>query len=192
MRTNEHTLNFDTIEQWHTWLNENHLNNLVVWLRIKKKNSIKPGIHLRDAVTEMLKFGWIDGRVNRLDEDYFIIRCTQRKPTSVWSMINRTIVESLIEQNLMMPKGLEMVDIAKQSGAWDAAYSTQVKIIIPDDLQAELDKDLTSKETFDHYSSSDKIQILYWINQAKRNETRINRIKRIVELARNGKRISQL
>jgi len=192
MKPNEMKLDFDSIQQWHEWLIVNHLNDIVVWLRIKKKNSNKPGIHLKDAVIEMLKFGWIDGRVNRIDDDYFIIRCTKRKPNSIWSMINRNTVETLIELKQMMPKGLEMVEIAKKSGAWDAAYSTQIEIVIPSDLQDELDKDSGSKNTFEHYSSSDKIQILYWINQAKRDETRMNRIKRIVDLAKNGKRISQL
>lgn len=192
MKPNEIKLDFDSIEQWNTWLNDNHLNDFIVWLRIKKINSNKPGIRLKDAVIEMLKFGWIDGRVNRIDDDYFMIRCTKRKASSVWSMINRKYVEELIELNQMKPKGLEMVEIAKQSGAWDAAYSTQNEITIPVDLQEELDKDLSSKNTFNHYSSSDKIQILYWINQAKRSETRIKRINRIVELAKNGKRISQL
>lgn len=192
MKPNEIRLDFDTIEQWHVWLNDNHLNDFVVYLRIKKVNSKLPGIFLKDAIIEMLKFGWIDGRKNSIDENYFMIRCTKRKLNSVWSMINRTYVEELIELNQMKPRGLEMVAIAKHTGAWDAAYSTQNKIIIPEDLQFALDNELTSRNTFDNYSSSDKMQILYWINQAKRTDTRINRIKRIVELAKNGKRISQL
>jgi len=192
MNSNELRLDFDTIEEWHVWLENNHLNDFVVYLRIKKIKSELPGILLKDAIIEMLKFGWIDGRKNSIDDNYFMIRCTKRKSNSVWSMINRKYVEELNELNLMRLKGLEMVEIAKQSGAWDAAYSTQNEITIPDDLQEELDKDITSKYTFNQYSSSDKIQILYWINKAKRNETRINRIKRIVELTKNGKRISQL
>lgn len=192
MKPNELRLDFDTIEQWHIWLEDNHLNDFVVYLRIKKIKTKLPGILLKDAIIEMLKFGWIDGRKNSIDDNYFMIRCTKRKPNSIWSMINRKYVEELIELNQMRQKGLEMVEIAKQSGAWDAAYSTQNEITIPDDLQEELDKDITSKNTFIQYSSSDKLQILYWINQAKRNETRINRIKRIVELSKIGKRISQL
>lgn len=192
MKSNELKLDFDTIEQWHVWLNDNHLNDFVVYLRIKKIKSKQPGIFLTDAIKEMLKFGWIDGRKNSIDVDYFMIRCTKRKPNSVWSMINRNFVEELIELNQMKTRGLEMVEIAKQSGAWDAAYSTQIDIIIPDDLQNELNKENISKNTFDQYSSSDKIQILYWIKRAKRTETRINRIKRVVELSKSDKRISQL
>jgi len=192
MKPNEIKLDFDTIEQWNNWLDHNHLNDYIVWLRIKKIKSIKPGIRLKDAVIEMLKYGWIDGRVNKIDEDYFMIRCTKRKSSSVWSMINRNYVEELIKMNQMRPKGLEMVEIAKESGAWDAAYWTREPIIIPDDLMDELSTSSDALNTFNLYSSSDKIQLLYWVNQAKRNETRINRIKRIVELAKNGKRITQL
>jgi uncharacterized protein YdeI (YjbR/CyaY-like superfamily) len=192
MKPNELKLDFDTINQWQEWLNEHHLEDFVVYLRIKKTKTNVPGILLKDAIIEMLKFGWIDGRKNSIDENYFMIRCTKRKSNSVWSMINRNYVEELIKVNQMRPKGLEMVEFAKQSGAWDAAYSTQTQIIIPDDLNFELNKDIRSKETFDQYSNSDKMQLIFWINQAKRPETRIKRISRLIQLASEGKRITQL
>lgn len=192
MKPNELKLDFDTINQWQEWLNEHHLEDFVVYLRIKKTKTNVPGILLKDAIIEMLKFGWIDGRKNSIDENYFMIRCTKRKSNSVWSMINRNYVEELIKVNQMRPKGLEMVEFAKQSGAWDAAYSTQTQIIIPDDLNFELNKDIRTKETFDQYSNSDKMQLIFWINQAKRPETRIKRISRLIQLASEGKRITQL
>lgn len=188
----EQQLDFDSIDLWHAWLNDNHKDDFIIWLRIKKVKSTKPGILLKDAVKEMLKFGWIDGRIHPIDEDYFIIRCTKRKSNSVWSMINRKTVEDLIESNEISEKGLEMVEIAKKTGAWDAAYSTKEPINIPLDLEVELDKLIVAKETFEQYSKSDKTQILYWINQAKRPETRLRRINRIVQLALSGKRITQL
>lgn len=192
MKPNELKLDFDTTNQWQEWLNEHHLEDFVVYLRIKKTKTNVPGILLKDAIIEMLKFGWIDGRKNSIDENYFMIRCTKRKSNSVWSMINRNYVEELIKVNQMRPKGLEMVEFAKQSGAWDAAYSTQTQIIIPDDLNFELNKDIRTKETFDQYSNSDKMQLIFWINQAKRPETRIKRISRLIQLASEGKRITQL
>lgn len=192
MKENELYLNLDTIVEWHEWLSENHLKNFIVYLRIKKIRSMKPGINLTDAIKTMLKFGWIDGRKNSIDEDYFMIRCTQRSPKSIWSMINRKYVEEMIALNQMTEAGLKLVQIAKQNGAWDAAYSSHQVISIPPDLRYELDKDRLANYTFEMYSKSDKIQILFWINQAKRDVTRINRIKRVVELAKLGKRISQL
>jgi len=191
MKPIEIKLGFDTIDQWHNWLDENHLSNFIVWLRIKKIKSLNPGIHLKDAVHEMLKYGWIDGKMHPIDNDYFDIRCTKRKPNSVWSMINRIKVEEFIETNQMHEQGLEMVNYAKFTGAWDAAYSSK-EIIIPSDIDVELQKNIRAKETFDHYSNSDKMQLIFWINQAKRPETRIKRISRLIQLASEGKRITQL
>jgi uncharacterized protein YdeI (YjbR/CyaY-like superfamily) len=192
MKLIELKLDFDTINQWQAWLDENHLEDFVVWLRIKKIKSLKSGIHLKDAVHEMLKYGWIDGKVHPIDQDYFIIRCTKRKPNSVWSMINRMKVEEFIESNEMHKQGLEMVNYAKLTGAWDAAYSSKEPIIIPSDIDEELNRNIRAKETFDQYSSSDKMQLIFWINQAKRPETRIKRINRLIQLASEGKRITQL
>lgn len=192
MKPNELKLDFDTINQWQEWLNENHLEDFVVWLRIKKVKSQKSGIYLKDAVNEMLKYGWIDGKVHPIDIDYFSIRCTKRKPNSVWSMINRIKVEEFIESNFMHEQGLEMVNYAKQTGAWEAAYSSKEPIIIPDDINLELNKDKRAKENFDQYSNSEKMQLIFWVNQAKRPETRIKRVSRLIQLTSEGKRITQL
>ena len=34
-----------------------------------------------------LCFGWIDGQVNRFDEDFYLQRFTPRTPRSKWSQI---------------------------------------------------------------------------------------------------------
>ena len=39
-------------------------------------------------VESLLCFGWIDGRVQRLDEHHFLTRVTPRRPKSVWSQKN--------------------------------------------------------------------------------------------------------
>ena len=46
--------------------------------------------------------------------------------------------ETLIESGAMRPAGLREVERAKEVGRWDAAYASQSKIEVPDDLQDDL------------------------------------------------------
>lgn len=61
-------LYFKTREEWRKWLDENH--NIVqgVWLVYYKKMSGKPRIPYNEAVEEALSFGWIDGKIKRVND----------------------------------------------------------------------------------------------------------------------------
>jgi len=69
-----------------------------VWLSIQKKNSSWPGISYDEAFEEALCYGWIDGRMQSLDEDKFILRFSPRKAGSIWSKRNREKAEMLISR----------------------------------------------------------------------------------------------
>lgn len=61
-------LYFRKREEWRKWLDENH--NIVkgVWLVYYKKMSGKPRIPYNEAVEEALCFGWIDGKIKRVND----------------------------------------------------------------------------------------------------------------------------
>ncbi|MBI4813092.1 MAG: hypothetical protein HY802_01650, partial [Methanobacterium sp.] len=67
-------------EEWRWWLTEHHETSPGVWLVYYKKNSEKTGISDDDAVEEALSFGWIDSKVNTLDEERYMQVFTPRKP----------------------------------------------------------------------------------------------------------------
>ena len=66
--------------EWRKWLEKNHTEVEEIWLRYYKKNSGKPRIPYNDAVEEALCFGWIDGKIKRINEDFytFLIVCQNR------------------------------------------------------------------------------------------------------------------
>ncbi len=184
-------LDFDHLSQWTDWLMAHHITDQCVWLRIKKKGSLKPGIYLNEAVIEALRFGWIDGRVNTIDQDYFYIRCTVRKPNSVWSLINRNRAETLIKEGKMMPLGLKSIESAQQAGTWQAAYTSLSNTETPTDLKAALEANLQAQATYDLWSNSDKLQAMYWINTSKTKEIRLKRIQHVITVAQNKLKFSQ-
>ena len=59
---------------------------------------------------------------------------------------------------------------------------------MPDDLIDALDAAPAAREYFDSLSRMKRWEVLYWINSAKRDATRADRIRQIVDAATEGKR----
>jgi uncharacterized protein YdeI (YjbR/CyaY-like superfamily) len=168
--------------EWRSWLSENHAIKKTVWLIIQKKASKKQGIRYEEAVLEAITYGWIDGKIKRLNEDEFMQRFTPRRKNSVWSLSNRKRAERLISENRMTQAGLKKVKDAKQNGRWDKAYSSIRGVAeIPDDLFETLKKNKTAYENFESYPPSTRFIYVHWINEAKRQKTRERRIYTVVD-----------
>src|SRR5688572_13914949 len=91
---------------WRAWLEKNHASTKGVWLVYAKKNSGIPSLTYNDAVEEALCFGWIDSKINPIDENYYMQVFTPRKPQSAWSALNKTRVDRLLAGGLMTAAGL--------------------------------------------------------------------------------------
>ena len=62
-------------------------------------------------------------------------------------------------------------------------------VIVPEDFQQALENNAKAKEIFDSFSYTHKKEYVEWINSAKKQETRENRIKKAVEsIAESRKR----
>lgn len=164
------------------WLGENHITKSGIWLVYYKKNSGKPSISYPEAVKEALCFGWIDSKVNAIDDERYMQVFTPRKAKSVWSALNKRYIAELLEQKLIMPAGLKCIEIAKQNGQWESLDKVEA-LEIPDDLAKLFKKNKTAKTHFEKFSPSSKKVILQWIASAKRDETRQKRIEETVTLA---------
>jgi len=99
-----------TREEWHEWLEDNHAVIPGIWLVYYKKISGKTRIAYNDAVEEALCFGWIDGKIKRVNDDYYIQWFTPRRPGSRWSKLNMGKVEKLIREGKMKPEGLKVYE----------------------------------------------------------------------------------
>ena len=69
-------------------LEVNHSTVKGIWLIYYKKNSGKPRISYPDAVEEAICFGWIDGKIKRVDDYYYKQWFTPRRQGSRWSKLN--------------------------------------------------------------------------------------------------------
>lgn len=114
-------LAFASAAEWEAWMEENHDSAAGVWLKLAKKGSGIPSVTLAEALDVCLCFGWIDGRREALDDDYYLQRYTPRRRRSNWSRINAGKVAELTAAGRMQPAGLAEVERAKADGRWPAA-----------------------------------------------------------------------
>lgn len=169
-------------QEWREWLDKNHLTADGLWLIYYKKNSGIPSVSYDEAVEEALCFGWIDSKVNALDNERYKQVFSPRKPKSVWSKLNKQRVEKLIAQGLMTTSGLTKIEAAKQDGSWYTLDAIEA-LIIPADLKQAMEANETANRYFEGFSNSSKKSILFWIDSAKRPQTRLNRISQTVSAA---------
>jgi uncharacterized protein YdeI (YjbR/CyaY-like superfamily) len=175
-------------KEFETWLGTNHATCKGLWLRIAKKDSGLTSITYPEALDAALCYGWIDGQKKRHDEKSWLQRFTPRGPRSIWSKVNTQHTRRLIAQGRMKAAGEKAIDDAKKDGRWAAAYESQSKATVPEDLQAALNGNPEAKAFFATLESNNRYAVLFRVHGAKRPETRARRIAKFVAmLARREK-----
>jgi uncharacterized protein YdeI (YjbR/CyaY-like superfamily) len=141
-------------------------------------------------VEEALCFGWIDSKGNKRDEESFYLLFAKRNPLSKWSAANKKRVEKLLAAQLIMSGGMVMIELAKQTGTWQALDAVEA-LTIPVDLEKAFKKNKDSKKYFTAFPNSVKRGILEWISNAKQEVTRSKRIEQTATLAAQNIRANQ-
>jgi uncharacterized protein YdeI (YjbR/CyaY-like superfamily) len=167
-------------DEWEAWLEANHLSSSALWIRFAKKASKHASVSHADALESALCYGWIDGQTDADDEEWWLQKFSPRSKRSIWSRINREKVEELSKRGLMKPSGLKEVARAKEDGRWDSAYDSMRSSVVPDDLQAALDKSPKAKAFFDTLNSKNRYSVLFRIQTAKKADTRAKRVAQFV------------
>jgi uncharacterized protein YdeI (YjbR/CyaY-like superfamily) len=166
---------------WRSWLEKHHGTESEAWIAIQKKGSELPAMTLDEAVEEALCYGWIDGQLRSRDEQAYLLRFSPRRRNSVWSMSNIQRVEKLLRSGAMREAGLIEVRRAKESGRWQAAMDRERPEEIPPELVAALRQKKGAIAAYRGLPDSKKKQYVYWIQSAKRDQTRRKRIEEIVK-----------
>jgi uncharacterized protein YdeI (YjbR/CyaY-like superfamily) len=179
-------LDFIDRSAWRAWLRDHHATDSEAWLVIQKKRSKINGLSLDEAVEEALCYGWIDGKLQRLDDQRYLLRFSPRRPDSVWSIRNIRRVEELVRAGAMTEAGLAAVRAGKKSGQWQAALDRERTDEIPTDLEAALRRKKGALAAYRNLPDSKKKQYLYWLQSAKREQTKLKRIEEIVRQVLGG------
>lgn len=171
---------FKNAAAWREWLHNNHHSSTGAFLIFYKVNSPFESMRWEEAVQVAICYGWIDSTVKNIDEHSRKQLFTPRKNKSVWSKLNKNYIEKLIADNLIHESGLAKIEIAKQNGSWTSLDSVE-DLIIPEDLAIAFEQNKIAYNNYKNFSPSYRKSYLYWLNQAKRVDTRNNRITIIIE-----------
>ncbi len=172
-------------KEWRSWLQKNYKSEEGVWLIYHKKHTGKQSVPYVDAVEEAICFGWIDGRIKKIDYDKYMQRYSPRTSKSLWSEINVERAKKMIEQGSMTEYGLK---VFREGTKTKTRVPSSKKFSVPAYFKEALTKNKKAWDNFQNFSPSAKLAYVYWVGTAKTNETRQKRIKGTVEqLAKNKK-----
>jgi uncharacterized protein YdeI (YjbR/CyaY-like superfamily) len=127
---------FSSPAEFRAWLEEHHDTSSEVWVGYWKKATGKPSLTWSEAVDEALCFGWIDGKLQRIDEERHRQRFTPRRPTSRWSAINVAKVAELRAEGRMTPAG-EAAFAARRDDSSELTYERRAEAAFDAEQEAE-------------------------------------------------------
>lgn len=179
---------FKTQKDFREWLVKNHDKESEIWIGMWKKASGKTGVDYDQALEEALCFGWIDGIVNKYNEESYMQRFTPRRTKSIWSKINVGHIERLTKEGRMMPSGIAAVEAAKKDGRWDAAYASSKNAKATKEFLALLTQNKKALEFYKTLNKSNTYAIYWRIETAKKAETKEKRMKDIIEMLERGEK----
>ena len=176
---------------WRAWLEKNHASSSGIWVVYAKKHTGIPSLTYNDAVEEALCFGWIDSLLHPIDDSLYKQIFTPRKQKSAWSALNKRRVEKLVAAGLMTAAGMKMIDLAKDSGLWEA-HAPSESLTLPPELQRALNANKSAKKNWPTYTESQRKAFLRMVIGAKQPETRAQRVARVVDIVARRVSFSQL
>jgi uncharacterized protein YdeI (YjbR/CyaY-like superfamily) len=173
-----------------TWLEKNHATATELTVGFYKKDSGKPGITWPESVDQALCFGWIDGIRKRVDKISYQIRFTPRRRGSIWSAINIKRTRELVRQKQMRPVGLKAfaARIENKSGIY--SYE-QRRTELREPYAKLLKKNKSAWNFFKTQPPSYRKMMSWWIISAKREQTRIVRLAKLISASEKGRRLLQ-
>ena len=173
------------VDAWSDWLARHHASARGVWLVTPRSAAARATLDYETAVTEALRYGWVDSTTRTLDVERSMMWFSPRSPTSGWASSNKRRIERLRAEGRMEPAGEAAVSVAQENGSGSMLDDVE-RLVVPGDLAAALAAAAGARESWDERSPSSRRMALTWIVQAKRTETRQRRISVVVERAADG------
>lgn len=178
------TLFVRTLDQWREWLAEHHASASEVWLVFYKRHTGVVSIDYKDARDESLCFGWVDSLVKRLDDRRYAIKFTPRRANSRWSVVNRRRYAELKASGRLKPPGIERPPTDRGYGPRPPRLP--LPSTLPAYIQQELRKHPRALRNFEALAPSQRQRYLAWIESAKREGTKLSRLREAIRLLAAG------
>jgi uncharacterized protein YdeI (YjbR/CyaY-like superfamily) len=174
---------FDGPEHFREWLEAHHDTAEEVHVGFWKKHTGRQTMTWSQAVDQALCFGWIDGKLNRIDDQRHRQRFTPRREGSNWSKVNVEKVARLEAEGLMTDAGRRAFEerLAAKTGVY--SFENEQRELPPEyaeRLSGAAREYLESRPPWYRRGSA------HWITSAKREETRLKRLNQLIECSEKG------
>ena len=174
---------FDGPEHFREWLEAHHDTAGEVHVGFWKKHTGRQTMTWSQAVDQALCFGWIDGKLNRIDGERHRQRFTPRRKGSNWSKVNLEKVARLEAEGLMTDAGRRAFEQRLESKTGVYSFETRQQ-----ELPAEYAEELSApaREYLDRKPPWYRRTTAHWVTSAKREDTRRRRLAQLIECSEQG------
>jgi uncharacterized protein YdeI (YjbR/CyaY-like superfamily) len=183
---------FEDAAAWRTWLEEHHATERELWLGFWKKHTNHGGLTYEQAVEQALCFGWIDGVLNRVDDQQHRIRFTPRRPGSSWSKVNVDRVADLERRGLMTEAGRAAHEAGRTDPRGVYAYALDEEVELDPVYVAQLAASPAAQTYWDAARPSYRRAAKRWVMSAKQKSTRDRRMAELVADCEAGQMVKPL
>jgi uncharacterized protein YdeI (YjbR/CyaY-like superfamily) len=173
------------------WLHANHAKADELWVGYYKAATGRPSVTWPQSVGEALCYGWIDGVRKSIDGDSYMIRFTPRRPGSNWSAVNIRKAEELAAAGLMQAAGRAAFE-ARDPARMNRYSFEQGSHEFDRAHEKEFRKQRKAWAFFQAQPPSYRNPATWWVVSAKREETKLRRLRRLIEDSAAGRRIAEM
>lgn len=182
---------FATPAEFRAWLAEQHASAAELWVGFYKVESGLPSLTWPESVDEALCWGWIDGLRKRIDQISYQIRFSPRRAGSIWSGVNIKRAQALIEEGRMQPPGLLAFEARRENKSGIYSYE-QRSVELAEPYNQLLHENESAWNYFQAQTSSYRKAAGWWIVSAKKEETRLKRVEKLILYSAQGLRLPEM
>ena len=179
---------FRDAAEFGAWLAANHDTAPELGMGLFKRHVQDRGLQWAEAVVEALRFGWIDSKAERIDDDARRQRWTPRRRGSIWSAINIATVERLIAEGRMEPAGLAVFEARRVDRSGVYAYE-QGEVALSPGAATRMAANAAAQAFWDAATPSYRKLASRWVTSAKQTATQERRLDQLIECCATGQLI---
>jgi uncharacterized protein YdeI (YjbR/CyaY-like superfamily) len=182
---------FNSPDELRDWFDANHQTADELWLGYWKKGTGRPSVTWTQAVDEALCVGWIDGVLQRVDDQRHAQRFTPRRKGSNWSAINVAKVGRLTEEGRMRHAGLRAFEARTPERTAVYSYERAIEPMTEDEL-ARFRANAGAWADWERRPPSYRRGATAWVTNAKQPATRERRLATLIEDSSAGRMIKPM
>jgi uncharacterized protein YdeI (YjbR/CyaY-like superfamily) len=179
---------FDSPHEFREWLADEGATTAECWVGCYKVSARQRGIQRHEAYEEALCHGWVLHKTITLDADSYAMCFCPRKNMASWGKASLELALRLREEGRMTPAGLQALAQADIESTESKAIARATSALDPEQT-ATLQANPDAWAFWEAQAPGYRHICAYWLQQAKRADTRAARLEKLVAACAAGEKI---